>query len=86
MNGFVDCAKRLGRVLAGRVDPSVEAVRRAAAEVREAVAMVSVRAFYNGTVREPVPKELIDLVNALPSTGPQHFQPRRQKANGRGPR
>jgi hypothetical protein len=60
--GFKDCMVRLGGVLVGKPDPSVEAVQKEASAIKN---LVSLRELYNSTVREPVPQRFTDLLGNL---------------------
>jgi hypothetical protein len=81
---FIECAKRLGLVLMGRVEPSVAQVRSVAAEVVYTVNQlpdVAIRTVYDAVTKEPVPADFYELINRLPPT-PRSYIPSR--ANGRG--
>ena len=72
----IECVKRLGLVLLGRVEPSVTAVVEAAEGV---VALANgrvgdnLRLLYESIVKEPVPEEFEHLVRGL--DGPRHYVP-----------
>lgn len=61
---FIGCAKRLGSVLIGRTEPSVQAVAEAASELHDRVGG-SLRKLWNGTLHEPVPRHLSELILSL---------------------
>jgi hypothetical protein len=66
---FINCAKRLGAVLIGRVEPSVEIVSAVASEIVEQVGRAvdhPLRAAYAEVVREPVPTRFTELLKQLP--------------------
>lgn len=64
---FINCAKRLGRVLIGQTEPSVLAVRAVAQDItrRATGGDPALQAVYEETLREPVPQEFYRLLDSL---------------------
>lgn len=75
---FIECAKRLGGVLVGRVEPSVEQVRQLASEIATIVSKspdTALKAVYDKYAQEPLPDDLLQLVKQL-EPEPRSYRPR----------
>lgn len=67
------CLLRLGKVLVGQVEPSVQAVHEAAKDIKDFATSLGIKDFttealrnhYQTVVREPVPQKFTDLVNNI---------------------
>lgn len=84
--GLADCAKRLGTVLLGRPDPTVQEMRRVAHEIQTIVGTDPVshalHSVYEGALAEPVPAWLSDLIDRLPMGPPRSYRPRAKTTKG----
>lgn len=89
IEGKLDCIKRLGKVLLGYVEPSVEAVKREAhavvALVHQQPLAAGLHKVYDDSLGEPLPDHLAGLVDKLNKTeGPRHYVPSKGGNHGKG--